>query len=271
MIPIPYRVRRVHRETKDTFTLELTPDSKTAIGPFEPGQFNMLYAFGIGEAPISVSGDPGESGSLVHTVRAVGAVTQALCEAGRGDMLGVRGPFGTSWPVEAALGGDVLLVAGGLGLAPLRPALYAVLRKRSAYQRVALVYGARTPDDLLYRQELERWRSHLDLRIEVTVDTGGIGWMGHVGVVTSLIGPVELDPDRTTAMVCGPEIMMRFTVLELLKQGVSEDRIFISLERNMKCGVGMCGHCQLGPFITCRDGPVLSHSRVRDWIGRREA
>jgi NAD(P)H-flavin reductase len=186
-------------------------------------------------------------------------------------MVGVRGPFGTSWPVNEALGSDVLLVAGGLGLAPLRPAMYSILNRRSEYRGVALIYGARTPEDLLYRQEIEQWRSRLDLQVEVTVDSGGRAWLGHVGVVTTLIGRVGFEPAHATAFICGPELMMRFTVLELLKRGVSEDRIFLSLERNMKCGVGLCGHCQLGPFLTCRDGPVLPHSRLREWLGRREA
>ncbi|MCU0573548.1 MAG: FAD/NAD(P)-binding protein [Syntrophobacteraceae bacterium] len=271
MIPMPYVVRRAHRETTDTFTLEMAPTVETTVAPFLPGQFNMLYAFGVGEVPISVSGNPAESACLTHTVRAVGSVTRALCDADPGDMVGVRGPFGTSWPVDGAMGGDVMLVAGGLGLAPLRPAMYAVLSNRSAFQRIVLIYGARTPDDLLYRREVEKWGGHPDLQVEVTVDSGGRDWQGHVGVVTTLIGRTVFDPARTTAFICGPELMMRFTVLELLRQGVAEERIFVSLERNMKCGVGLCGHCQLGPFLTCRDGPVIAHSRARDWLGRREA
>jgi NAD(P)H-flavin reductase len=271
MIPIPYIVRRIHRETKDTLTLEMKPSAETNVGRFEPGQFNMLYAFGVGEVPISVSGDPAETGSLVHTIRDVGPVTHALCNAARGTMIGVRGPFGSSWPVDIAADGDVLLIAGGLGLAPLRPALYTLLRRRSAYGSIALVYGARTPADLLFRRELEKWRSHLDLQIEVTVDSGGSDWHGHVGVVTALIGQLSCDPARTTALICGPELMMRFTVLELLSHGVSEDHIFVSLERNMRCGLGFCGHCQLGPFFICRDGPVFPYGTVRHWIGKREA
>ncbi len=271
MIPKSYVVQRVHRETRDTFTIELAPTTGDSIDPFEPGQFNMLYSFGIGEVPISISGDPAESACLVHTIRAVGPATQALCEVSRGDMVGVRGPFGAGWPVAGAIGGDALIVAGGLGLAPLRPAVYAFMRNRPAYGNVALIYGARTPEDLLYRREIEKWRSHLDLQIEVTVDSGRGAWQGHVGVVTTLIGRLAFDPARTTALVCGPEVMMRFTVLELLKQGVSEDRVFLSLERNMKCGMGLCGHCQLGPYFVCRDGPVVAHSVMRQWMSRREA
>jgi NAD(P)H-flavin reductase len=271
MIPKSYVVQRVHRETRDTFTIELAPTTGDSIGSFEPGQFNMLYSFGIGEVPISISGDPAESACLVHTIRAVGPVTQALCEVAHGDMVGVRGPFGTSWPLAGAIGGDALIVAGGLGLAPLRPAIYALMSHRPAYGRIALIYGARTPEDLLYRREIEKWRSHLDLQIEVTVDSGRGAWQGHVGVVTTLIGRLAFDPARTTALVCGPEVMMRFTVLELLKQGVSEDRLFLSLERNMKCGMGLCGHCQLGPYFVCRDGPVMAHSAMRQWMSRREA
>jgi len=272
MVPIPYVIRRVQRETRDTFTLELVAAAEqSTVGPFLPGQFNMLYAFGVGEVPISVSGDPARPDSLVHTVRAVGSVTEALCRGSPGGMLGVRGPFGTCWPVGEAAAGDVVLVAGGLGLAPLRPALYHVLNHRSDYGNVALIYGARTPEDLLYRRELDDWCSRGDLQVEVTVDTGEKDWRGRVGVVTTLIGRVAFDPARTTALVCGPEIMMRYTVMELLKHDVGEDRIFVSLERNMKCGAGLCGHCQLGPFFICRDGPVMPHWKVRDWIGRREA
>ncbi len=270
MIPVPYLVRQVRRETPDTFTLEISPSPGVEPVAFEPGQFNMLYAFGAGEAPISISGDPARLAPLVHTIRAVGNVTRTLCSLKKGEMLGVRGPFGSSWPVAQAAGDDVLVIAGGLGLAPLRPALYYLLNHRPGYGNIELIYGARTPEDLLYRRELERWRGRFDLRVHVTVDTAGRDWRGGVGVVTKVIDRARFDPAHTTALVCGPGVMMRFTVLELLSHGLPPGQIYLSMERNMKCGVGLCGHCQWGPFFICKDGPVFSFDRVKDWFERRE-
>jgi NAD(P)H-flavin reductase len=258
--PAPFRVAARRRETHDTWTLELDPGL-----PTRPGQFTMLYAFGIGEVPISVSGAP--DGPLVHTVRAVGAVTEAVCRA---DVLGVRGPFGNSWPVEEAAGGDVVVVAGGIGLAPLRPAVYHVLGRRGDYGGLTLLYGSRTPEDLLYRGELEAWRTRSDLELDVTVDAAGGDWQGKVGVVPKLIATAPFDPASTTAFVCGPEIMMRFSAEALLERGVPRDRIFASMERNMRCGVGHCGHCQLGPTLICRDGPVYSWAELERVLGVRE-
>jgi NAD(P)H-flavin reductase len=265
MAPRPFRVTRRRRETRDTWTLELEPVAGDGLEP-APGQFTMLYAFGVGEVPISVSGDPG--GPLVHTVRAVGAVTEAICAAEPGAVLGVRGPFGNSWPVDAARGSDVVIVAGGIGLAPLRPALSAILALRSRYGEVALLYGGRTPGDLLYRDELERWRS--EIQVGVTVDTAGTDWRGNVGVVTKLISGATLDPSSATAFLCGPEIMMRFAVEALLERGLPPERIFLSMERNMSCGLGFCGHCQLGPTLICRDGPVYSYDVLAPLVGVRE-
>jgi NAD(P)H-flavin reductase len=277
---MPCTVRRVRRETYDTFTLELEPHP--ASGPsvrnrkgqrdgFAPGQFNMLYVFGKGEVPISISGDPGKPDQLIHTVRAVGSVTQAICASKRGHILGVRGPFGSRWPVDEAAGSDVVIVAGGIGLAPLRPAIYHVLSHRGEYGRVALLYGARTPSDLLYRSELEKLRGRFDLEVEVTVDSAKANeWHGHVGVVTTLIPKASFDPLHTIAMVCGPEIMMRFTILELQKRGIPPERIFVSMERNMKCAVGFCGHCQYGPTFICKDGPVFRFDAVQGIFGKRE-
>ncbi len=274
MVPRLWRVVRVRRETPDVKTLELEPlepPSAFELGfGFKPGQFNMLYVFGVGEVPISISGDPQNPRGLVHTVRAVGAVTRALCALRRGDVVGVRGPFGSAWPVDEAEGSDVVIVAGGIGLAPLRPALYRVLANRGKYGNVALLYGARTPQDLLYRRELERWRGRFDLQVEVTVDAAGEGWYGHVGVVTKLIPRAEFDPDEAVALVCGPEIMMRFAVKALHERGVSPDNIYISMERNMKCAVGFCGHCQFGPEFVCKDGPVFRFREIERFFRVRE-
>lgn len=266
MIPRQYRISRVRRETADTFTLELTPVQDEGTFSFAPGQFNMLYVFGVGEIPISISGDPANPRTVVHTTRVVGTVTRAMGTLKRGDVLGVRGPFGSHWPVEEAEGNDVVIVAGGIGLAPLRPALFYILSRREKYGRVVLLYGARTPEDILYRRELGRWRAQFDLDVYVTVDRATGGWRGNVGVVTTLIPRAPFDPLNTVAMVCGPEVMMRFTALELLKRGVGADNIFLSMERNMKCAVGFCGHCQFGPTFVCKDGPVFPYRRVKDLL-----
>jgi len=271
MAPSPWAVRRVKRETHDTMTLAIESAEGGGRYGFAPGQFNMLYVFGVGEAAISISGDPGAPQELVHTVRAVGRVTNDICRLRRGQTLGVRGPFGSAWPVDAAVGSDVLIVAGGIGLAPLRPVLYHVLAHRSEYGRVALVYGARTPGDLLYGPELARWRGRFDVQVEATVDAADPdAWHGHVGVVTTLIGRVECEPAETTAMVCGPEVMMRFTVAELEKRGLAPERIYLSMERSMRCAVGLCGHCQFGPEFVCKDGPVFRYDRIASWLRVRE-
>jgi anaerobic sulfite reductase subunit B len=267
MTPEPFHVTRRTQELSDTWTLELEPVSGDRID-FAPGQFTMLYAFGIGEVPISVSGEPG--GPLVHTVRAVGAVSEAICAAQPGDVLGVRGPFGNVWPVEAAAGADIVVVAGGIGLAPLRPAVLQVLGRRGEYGDVAVLYGSRTPADMLYKLELQRLRGRFDLQVDVTVDFAGAGWQGKVGVVPKLVAGARFDPGATVAFVCGPEIMMHFAARALLDRGVPSDRIYLSMERNMRCGLGHCGHCQLGPTLICRDGPVYRYDEMEQLMGVRE-
>ncbi len=268
MTPRPFRVVKRRRDTVDTWTLELEPVSGPPLD-FAPGQFTMLYAFGIGEVPISICGEPGAE-KLVHTVRAVGAVTEAICASKPGTVLGVRGPFGRGWPVEEAVGLDVVIVAGGIGLPPLRPALYECLRRRSEFGDVVLLYGARTPGDLVYPREVESWRGRFDVEVDVTVDRGEGGWQGNVGVVPKLIASARFDPDAAVAMMCGPEIMMRFAAEALLRRGMPEERIWISMERNMKCGLGFCGHCQLGSTLICRDGPVYRWDEIAPLMGVRE-
>lgn len=269
MQPQRYRLQQVRKETADTFTLDLVPMEGT-LPTFLSGQFNMLYVFGVGEAPISISGDPTQSVVMVHTIRAVGVVTQALQRLRRGDVIGLRGPFGSAWPIAEAQGNDIVLIAGGIGLAPLRPILYHILANRTRYGRVLLLYGARTPDDLLYAHELERWRGRFDLDVQVTVDSAGQSWYGQVGVVTRLISRATFDPANTVAMLCGPEVMMRFCVAELQRRGVIVENIFVSMERNMKCAIGFCGHCQFGPTFVCKDGPVFRYDRMVPWVGKRE-
>jgi anaerobic sulfite reductase subunit B len=264
--PRPFRVRGRTQETHDTWTLELEPAASGERLEPGPGQFTMLYAFGVGEVPISFSGTPG--GPLVHTVRLVGAVTEAICTADSGVQLGVRGPLGNRWPIAEAAGGDVVVVAGGIGLAPLRPVIYQALERREDYGEVALLYGSRTPADLLYVDELERWKG--ELAVDVTVDSAESGWAGKVGVVPKLIAGARFDAAATHAFVCGPEVMMRFAAEALLERGVAATRIHVSMERNMQCGVGHCGHCQLGPTMICRDGPVYTWAELEPLLAVRQ-
>lgn len=270
MLPSLYRVQRVRWNTSDTFSLELAPINGGDIPAFEAGQFNMIYMYGVGEIPISISGDPARRDVLIHTTRAVGTVTRAMSELKVDDVLGARGPFGTAWPVDLGRGKDIVIVSGGIGLAPLRGAMYRILAQREHYNRVVLLYGARTPGDVLYRKDLEQWRAQFDLDVFVTVDRATGNWRGSVGLVTQLIGRAPFDPLNTLAMVCGPEVMMRFATMELEKRGVSSDSIFVSLERNMKCGIGLCGHCQFGPVFICKDGPVFRHSQVKHLLTKWE-
>ena len=266
----PFRIHRVIKETADTFSLQLLPELGESSFTFAPGQFNMLYAFGVGEVPISISGDPNDPHTLIHTTRSVGTVTRAMKQLKVGDALGVRGPYGSSWPVEKAVGCDVVVVAGGIGLAPLRPVIYHLLANREQYGKIVLLYGTRTPGDILFRKELEKWRGRFDLETHITVDRATGAWRGNIGVVTTLIAKAPFDPVDCVAMVCGPEIMMRFTALALQKRGVSTDRIYVSMERNMKCGVGLCGHCQLEQHFVCKDGPVFAYEGIKELFSKRE-
>ena len=270
MLPQRYRIQRVHREIPDTFTLELEPEDGVDIPQFATGQFNMLYVFGVGEIPISISGDMAKRKPLIHTTRAVGTVSKAMSELKTNDVIGVRGPFGSYWPIKQAEGKDVVIAAGGIGLAPLRSVMYHILSHREKYGKAVLLYGARTPEDILYRHELEQWRAQFDLEVDVTVDRATGSWRGSVGVVTRLIPRASFDPNNTIAMVCGPEIMMRFTAADLEKRGVAPENIYVSMERNMKCAIGMCGHCQYGPNFVCKDGPVFQYSQIQGLLSKRE-
>ena len=267
MVPRFETVRAAHRDGADVWTLEIEP-----AGGFEflPGQFNMLYAHGVGEAAISISGDPSEPGRLVHTIRAVGKVSEALTRLAPGDQVGIRGPFGRGWPMEEAEGKDVVVVAGGLGLAPLRPAVHVLMHARARYRRVVLLIGMRGPKEILFQPELERWRGKFDIELELTVDFAGADWFGNVGVVTRLIQRAAFDPENSVALICGPEVMMRFAIAELEKVGLPEDRMYLSIERNMKCAIGLCGHCQFGGSFVCKDGPVYPYDEVRPLLGLGE-
>jgi NAD(P)H-flavin reductase len=263
-LPAPYRIVGRRQDSADVFTWTVEPlvgAGGEHAPTFLPGQFNMLYAYGIGEVPVSISsaaaGEP-----LLHTIRAVGSVTRPMAALPVGTVIGLRGPYGTAWPLAEAEGGDLVIVAGGLGLAPLRPAILGALARRAQFGRLCVLYGTRGPADVLFADQLAAWRARGDLELRVTVDRATPDWTGEVGVVTRLIARADVDPARATALVCGPEIMMRFAGEALLRRGVPAPRIHLSLERNMKCAVGYCGHCQLGPHFICRDGPVLPWPRL---------
>ncbi len=268
MVPVPFEVVGKRQDTADVWTLELEARSGEPL-EFEPGQFTMLAAGGAGEVPISISGDADSPQRLVHTVRAVGLATQAVCAAEPGGVLSVRGPFGRPWPVEDVEGADVVIAAGGIGLPPLRPAILRMLARRERYGRLVLLYGGRSPGELLFTDELDAWAQQ-GVEVMVTVDSAGPEWTGHVGVVTRLIRRAKLEPGTVVAMSCGPEVMMRFLAAALLERGVGPERLYASMERNMQCGIGHCGHCQLGPTLVCRDGPVYRWSELQRWVSIRE-
>ncbi|WP_432138438.1 MULTISPECIES: FAD/NAD(P)-binding protein [unclassified Streptomyces] len=264
-VPVPHRVADRVRETAETVTLRLEPFAEP-LAEFAPGQFAMVHCFGRGEIPLSVSSVQA-TGGLAHTVRAVGAVSEGLCAARVGDVVGLRGPYGTSWGLERARGRDVLVVAGGIGLAPLRPLILRALAEPGAYGRVSVVVGARTPADLVFAAEPAGWPTAYT---GVTVDWPTPHWRGDVGVVTQLLGRAPFDPARTVAFVCGPEPMIRATARELSRLGVPAEGIRVSLERNMRCATGHCGHCQLGGLLVCRDGPVVGWDRAEPLLSVRE-
>ena len=267
--PSVYRVARVVREFEEVVTLTLRPEGGNRPA-FMPGQFNMLYAFGVGEAAISICGEDEGQRGFVHTIRRVGAVSHALASVSEGDAVGLRGPFGKGWPLSEAERGDIVFVAGGLGLAPLRPAIEQVLQHRSHYRRVTLLFGTRNPHTMLFESDFGRWRRGAEVDAVVTVDQADAAWRGSVGAVPALVPRATFDPKETMAMVCGPEVMMRFAVASLRDAGVPAESIHVSMERNMKCAIGLCGRCQYGQDFICRDGPVMRYDRVASRFSIRE-
>lgn len=269
MLPRSAVIESIQPEAHEVVTFSLKFQEPARDYRFQPGQFNMLYLPGVGEVAISISSDPGTPGTLGHTIRYAGNVTRALGRKKTGETIGLRGPFGTGWPVKAAHGHDLVIVAGGIGLAPLRPMICAVMRDRSKFGKVTLLYGARNPSELLYTGEFENWKKK-DIEVHVTVDRADESWKGLVGVVPQLFYSIRLDHRRTLALTCGPEIMMRFVVYEALARRISKESIFLSMERNMKCAVGFCGHCQYGPKFICKHGPVFDFAAIEPFFGREE-
>ena len=263
LTPTPAEIINIIPETPDTKTFYFKPKAK--LEEPKPGQFTEIYIPGVGEAPVSISGiEP--DGVIVQTVRSIGTLTEYLFKLRRGDLIGIRGPYGKGWPIEKLKDKDVLIVGGGIGLAPLRPVIREVERNRRDYGRLSILYGARNPSLLLYRYEFDEYRRIPNAELLLTVDRADETWTGNVGVVTQLIPEASVDPRNAIALVCGPEIMMRFTVKALEKQGFKGNQIYLSLERRMKCGIGLCGHCQVGPYFVCRNGPVFPYWMIKKYF-----
>jgi NAD(P)H-flavin reductase len=244
------------------YRLRLLDPSARPRFDFQPGQFNMVYVLGVGEVAISISSDPEEE-TLEHTIRVVGRTTQVIERLGVGDVLGLRGPYGVGWPLQEARWKDVLVVTGGLGCAPVTGAIDYLFRRRASYGRVTILHGVKKPADLVFRERFDAWRRSPDTRVMLTSDEPDRTWHDHTGVVTELFHEVEIEPSRTVLLMCGPEVMMRYAAQILAARGLPEERMYVSLERNMRCAIGLCGHCQLGPHFLCKDGPIFQLSRIR--------
>jgi len=255
-------------DTIHTYRLRIDNEDVRRRYRFLAGQFNMLYMFGVGEVAISIVSDPDEPELLDHTIRAVGRVTKSIAGLNPGDTLGIRGPFGQGWPLHEAQKRDVVIVTGGLGCAPVVGAIEYIFRRREGYGSVKILHGVKTPEDLLFRERFDSWRKQPDTEVLLTSDQPGKIWRHHVGVVTELFEMVSIDPATTMVLMCGPEIMMRLGVPILLRRGIPNTAVYVSLERHMECGIGLCGHCQMGPYFICKDGPVMRYDRVEQWMGK---
>lgn len=263
MLPVRYRVTDRRQELPDTVTITVEAvDQPLAVA--RPGQFHMMWVFGVGEVPISVAGHD-ELGRVEHTIRSVGAVTTALCAAEPGTMIGVRGPFGSCFDLDATGERDLLVLAGGIGLAPVRPVVLEAMRSPHRFRRVTVLTGAKSPASVLYAGEVDRWR-RAGAHVSVIVDAAAPGWSGPVGLVTQLIPRALVDPKHTTVVMCGPEIMMCVAARDLIGLGVPGEAVQVSLERNMQCAVRQCGRCQLGPHFVCHDGPVFTWPQVAELL-----
>ena len=252
-----------------TYSLQFQNMSIRSRYSFQPGQFNMVYIPGFGEAAISISSDSEDHSTVGHTIRFVGRVTRAISRLTVGDVVGLRGPFGTAWPMQEIEGRDIVIAAGGIGLAPLRPSVCYIMNHRERFGNVHLLYGARTPADLLYPSEYKQWEQ-AGIQVHATVDRADEKWQGQVGVVPMLFYRLRLDAPNSVVLACGPEIMIRFVVFEGLARRIPPESTYLSLERNMKCGQGSCGHCQLGPYFICKDGPVFRFDALQPYFNVEE-
>jgi NAD(P)H-flavin reductase len=269
MVPRAFRIEHVRHEVKGVFSWHLKPVDG---GSFEilPGQFNMLYAPGGGEVPIAVSGDCADRTGVIHTIRSVGTVTSAMALMRAGAMVGMRGPFGSAWPIEAGYGKDVVFITGTVGLAPLRPLIYEVIKRREKYGKVIITYGSRGMDDILYEHDLHTWRGRFDMDVHVTVHAAPSGYRGLVGSVADAVSRSSFEGGNAVAYVCRSEALTLAAVLALQERGLTTDRIYTTLERSMKCGIGFCGHCQFGPTFMCKEGPVYRFDTIERIFAIRE-
>jgi NAD(P)H-flavin reductase len=271
LMPEQAVITAIKKQTYDTltYTISFKDPERQQNYSFQPGQFNMLSLWGIGEAPISISSSPGQTGTFDHTIRSVGDVTNSLLKMEPGQLIGIRGPYGTGWPVEKAKHHNVMIVAGGIGLAPIRPFIMHIFENRKQFGSLEILYGVKTPSDLLFSDELEQWASQPDTHIHLSADKvpEGTSWAHQNGVVTTLFNQIQTPPQDAVMVICGPEIMMKFTAFSALGIGVKAENITVSLERRMKCGVGMCGHCQIGSHFVCQCGPVFPYQNVKHVFG----
>lgn len=259
------------QESPSIFTLQLRLNDAAAQAAyrFAPGQFNMLYLYGVGEVAISIMSDPAERDTIGHTIRALGRVTQGLAKLQPGDQVGLRGPFGRGWPLREMSGNDIVLVTGGLGCAPVVSVIHYVLKRRERFGKLIIIQGVKHAEDLIWREQYDRWAAMPNTQVLVAASHGAALWPWHVGRVTELFSLARFRPDRAAAMMCGPEGMMQAASESLLQRGMPESRLFLSMERNMQCAVGRCGHCQLGGSFVCRDGPVYSWNQVKPLLAHK--
>ncbi|MCU7844509.1 MAG: FAD/NAD(P)-binding protein [Candidatus Thiodiazotropha sp. (ex Monitilora ramsayi)] len=259
------------QESPTIFTLRLqyTDTRVQDAFEFDPGQFNMVTLFGVGEIAISIVNDPLDSHFFDHTIRVVGRVSEGMSRLQPGDRVGIRGPFGRGWPMEQIKGRDVLLVTGGLGCAPLVSVIRYLMRRREDYGRIMILQGVKHADDLIWKEQYDVWAEERDVRVLLAADVATQSWRGQQGMVTELIGQLPLRSQRTVALLCGPELMMMAAVANLREKGMQDGDIWFSMERNMQCGIGQCGHCQIGPKMVCRDGPVFCYDELADFFGAK--
>lgn len=271
-VPHPAEIIEKRHEAKNIFTYRLRfcePELRNNYR-FQAGQFNMVYAFGAGDAAISIASDPREPEILDHTIRVVGSVTGALGALKKGDQLGLRGPYGSHWPLEEVKGKDLIFITGGLGCAPVTGAIQYAMNRRQDYGTIKILHGVKTRQDLIYHKKFKEWERHPDTEVVLTSDVGDRQWKFQVGVVTNLVDQIQFDPNRAVVMMCGPEVMMRYTVKGFMKHGVTARQIYLALERNMKCAMGFCGHCQYGPHFICKNGPVLRFDQLENTFFLKE-